>query len=354
MTRNGVMRRAGQAGFTLIELLVVVAIIALLISILLPSLSKARSQARGTLCASRIGQLAKAMLVYSDDFAETPPFLGRGWEDCGDTARLDSERVPGTQGHTLGEWASWEEWLMPNPRTYWLLEEKDWPISAAVRNGTLFPYARFEALYRCPEFERIVEGTKSQNVFNYTRTVIGRKWFHKKELEGNYPSEWVTTPESDNWCGIGGPIVKTGQVYAASQLHMVFDEQWNRHCAAPPDPDRRAGNGLLLKNQITEVWMEIDPIFGATGDEIGRYHGTAMRFQFVPPEIQDQITPVKRGNAAFYDGHVALEVDPLPDRKVEAETAVLIGPFFDWLMGHMFAQRGIAPDPDLFENPLGG
>jgi prepilin-type N-terminal cleavage/methylation domain-containing protein/prepilin-type processing-associated H-X9-DG protein len=51
--------------FTLIELLVVVAIIALLIGILLPSLSRAREVANRTVCASNLTGLFKAMYTYS-------------------------------------------------------------------------------------------------------------------------------------------------------------------------------------------------------------------------------------------------------------------------------------------------
>ena len=53
-------------GFTLIELLVVVAIIALLISILLPSLSRARNVARSTACLAIQKQLGNANIMYAD------------------------------------------------------------------------------------------------------------------------------------------------------------------------------------------------------------------------------------------------------------------------------------------------
>lgn len=52
-----------RRGFTLIEVLVVVAIIALLVAILLPSLSRARENARATVCATNIRQALNGMLL---------------------------------------------------------------------------------------------------------------------------------------------------------------------------------------------------------------------------------------------------------------------------------------------------
>lgn len=60
--------------FTLIELLIVISIIAILASLLLPSLSKARDAARSSVCRSNLRQLAGAMDNYASDY--------NGWGAC--------------------------------------------------------------------------------------------------------------------------------------------------------------------------------------------------------------------------------------------------------------------------------
>jgi len=64
-----------QKGFTLIELLVVVAIIALLVAILLPSLARARSAARAVSCQSTMRQIGFGLQGYAQNNRDVMPAL---------------------------------------------------------------------------------------------------------------------------------------------------------------------------------------------------------------------------------------------------------------------------------------
>jgi len=69
--------KARETHFTLIELMVVVSIVVILVSLLLPALSKARASAARTLCSNKMKQIGTQVFFYSEDYRGYLPPYGK-------------------------------------------------------------------------------------------------------------------------------------------------------------------------------------------------------------------------------------------------------------------------------------
>ena len=93
--------RARASGFTLIELLVVVAIIAILASLLLPTLGRAKESSRRMHCTNNLRQIGMGIQMYRDENSDKPPLYlvnpGRNSQFAGgNTNYLEAGFVPNT------------------------------------------------------------------------------------------------------------------------------------------------------------------------------------------------------------------------------------------------------------------
>ncbi len=304
-----------RRGTGLVQAITSVSAAGLLITgVFIPALIGLRDRNFQALCSTRVGLLTRAMLVYASDYDETPPFILR---DAASDSPLNAAN------------RRKETWLAAasTMERIFLLRESDWYTGGYPKlpnSGDLFPYARFESIYRCPEFERIVHPDKYQNAFNITRTIFG----NKLNLE-------------DGQFRFDQGILRLSAVFKPAGLPMMIDESWHAYVAYPI--------------QRSWVWGGIDPLWDAWNCCMGQYHGRPLKGlswypSLAPPGSTEGVVendPQRSATLGFYDGHCEPQRDPLPNMEINSLGRAPMNPFsgyglmyMKWLAQMIYAQVG--------------
>jgi prepilin-type N-terminal cleavage/methylation domain-containing protein len=137
------MRGGRRRAFTLVELLVVIGIIAMLVGMLMPALTKARAQANSVVCKSNLRQIGTYLVMYLND-------------NKGFLFPLDTLQIPGQPENPIGDanvpktfgtnWPPYLRWPMrlPFPELKTAPMPADYPTAA---QGTMTLDQTYQANY---------------------------------------------------------------------------------------------------------------------------------------------------------------------------------------------------------------
>jgi len=232
-SRRGSETRARAAGFTLIELLVVVAIIAMLISILLPSLATAREQARAVVCGQRLRDLGNGLHTY---FAQNSD-----WIPGVNTSGVAIRRVVGVPG------------AFNSPRMP--VQSYDWITPALSEN------LEMQAV-RAKRFHEIMNRFQCPSQ-NYT-TVFYDDGYKLSQDRGDFAAE------TDPWLAISYLMPAHFQFWGINHANAVLTTLAARPDVvispktAPPDRSWEAQHDTY-KSQLTQVGNPSQKVAAADG-----------------------------------------------------------------------------------------
>ncbi len=228
------MSRRKPGAFTLIELLVVVAIIALLISILLPSLSQAREQAKTLVCKTRLRELYHGHAMYAVEWA--------------------------------GKFPDFDQWLWPGwvtvSQKYANVNSKYW-----VEYGQIYRYLRDPQVYFCPaDDKRRVPGSDAIGAGNRGKTPIHSYVRAETPHEYAIPNmrpDWRTDDWGAAMVHYLSPEMMRSGMFSPQRLTNPTHAEGNYHQFARGTPiadrilllyEEHAGFGINGRWQLNDGW----------------------------------------------------------------------------------------------------
>ncbi len=170
-----------KKGFTLIELLIVIAILALLLTILLPTLNSAREQGKRAVCLSNVRSLFTLWNMYCSDNGGKMP----------DAWALSVN----IRGEPPADTYSWV--YSPREDATRSVQEK------AIRLGKLFKYANFVNIYKCPTAEprELVTYSIVITMGGHVHECVTKEFIHTKKDSVPFPSERLVFLDEGKWPG---------------------------------------------------------------------------------------------------------------------------------------------------------